>query len=686
MERHVLLNMELFGDDTEYTDIQMVQRVVDMFERRPRMQRIVRFGLLGMEYDEDDLDVTGDDDDDDDYELENWVRHHHHRHQNNFRYPVGGLGGNHTRLGSAFQPPLHFYTPTYERHHHPPSHLVKVQAKESDTERKARLLQEAKKSKEKTEKKRLKKQKQKERRRLERLEKEKQNPVKNVEGTDDPQQSKADESKPVNAKSKDGINTSVQESASAKDTESSDSSEDESSEKDSDKEDSGDSEELDMTSTFVSKAALIARRKLEQKSWPERREKKKIQVKEETKKVPEKPNKDQDVDKKQDSATPSTPTFEDNVKMSTDLGVIGNQFASAGDYNMAVMYFTDAIRYNPTEFKLFGNRSFCFEKMQEYEKALTDAELSLSMVPGWVKGLYRKGRALAGLKRYEEACQAFREVLKLDSAYTEAAQELMRVQIIQLMEYGFSREQSSNALIIHGTVNKALEVLSKLNQQPGAVQNGTHPLVQVANVTGTSPVLSANTNPAPAHHHHHHHPPRPQSQEAPKTPLKNKPLGPVQNMSNVPSEPKPVTNQATKTNSEDKRPPPELFPVWVGNLFYPVTESLITNVFNKVGAVYSTKLLTSKRCAFVNFTKQECCDEAIRRFNGFELMGTKIAVRYPDRIPQGMGISKSALKAEDLQDENLRQKEYDDGRNAGGSRRPIRPYRHAPDHRGPQKY
>lgn len=33
--------------------------------------------------------------------------------------------------------------------------------------------------------------------------------------------------------------------------------------------------------------------------------------------------------------------------------------------------------------------------------------------------------------------------------------------------YGFTREQSSNALIIHGTVNKALEVLSKLNQQPG---------------------------------------------------------------------------------------------------------------------------------------------------------------------------------------------------------------------------
>lgn len=78
----------------------------------------------------------------------------------------------------------------------------------------------------------------------------------------------------------------------------------------------------------------------------------------------------------------------------------------------------------------------------------------------------------------------------------------------------------------------------------GAVQNGTLPPVQVANVTGTSPVLSANTNPAPP-------PLRPLFQEAPKTPLKNKLLGPSQNMSNVQSQPKPM-----KTHSEDRRSPP----------------------------------------------------------------------------------------------------------------------------------
>ena len=48
--------------------------------------------------------------------------------------------------------------------------------------------------------------------------------------------------------------------------------------------------------------------------------------------------------------------------------------------------------------RLFGNRSFCYEKMQLYDKALIDADIALSLNPTWIKGLYRKGKALVGLK------------------------------------------------------------------------------------------------------------------------------------------------------------------------------------------------------------------------------------------------------------------------------------------------
>lgn len=51
-------------------------------------------------------------------------------------------------------------------------------------------------------------------------------------------------------------------------------------------------QELDMTSSFVSKAARIVQRKMEQNPKSERKERKKTQVKEEPETVPDKPNTD----------------------------------------------------------------------------------------------------------------------------------------------------------------------------------------------------------------------------------------------------------------------------------------------------------------------------------------------------------------------------------------------------------
>lgn len=48
--------------------------------------------------------------------------------------------------------------------------------------------------------------------------------------------------------------------------------------------------------------------------------------------------------------------------------------------------------------RLFGNRSLCYERMQQYENACRDADIALSMEPKWIKGLFRKGKALCGLK------------------------------------------------------------------------------------------------------------------------------------------------------------------------------------------------------------------------------------------------------------------------------------------------
>lgn len=536
------------------------------------------------------------------------------------------------------------YQPTSLHYNQPPKAASKP-SPDNPAVRALEALKEYRKSKVKAEKKKIKKIKQKERRLLEKLEKEKQNPVTEVKVD---AESKVNESK-CNKTSTSAKGALAQGLQDLSVTDSGDSSGESSDAEEESEEESihSNSEELqlDMTSSFVSKAADIAKRQLEQKPRTEWKEKKK------TSQPKEKPNKEmKDVQK--NSPVPNT---EDIVKKSTELAVIGNQFASSGHFDMAVKYFTDAIKYNPAEFRLFGNRSFCYEKIQDYEKALADAELALNMSPGWVKGLYRKGRALAGLKRYDEAAQALKEVLRLDSSCADAAQELMRVQITQLMGFGFSREQSSNALIIHGNVEKSLEALSKIS---GILYNGSYPTASVTYPAKVDRVYSTSTTSefpsAPKPHQAQH------SQSLQNRPKTNTPIRRSENF--------PV---ATK-----------LYPIWVGNLVPSATEAMIIERFEGAGKIHSIKLLRSRRCAFVNYLDPDCCEIALT-FHGMELNGSKILVRYPDRNPTHLGIAKDAQKAQDLPSHST--KECFFWRNLGCNRRPNCPYRHIPEHNGVDK-
>ncbi|XP_019732990.1 RNA polymerase II-associated protein 3 [Hippocampus comes] len=433
----------------------------------------------------------------------------------------------------------------------------------SDTEREACCLLEQAKIKEKAEKKRLKKQRQKERKRQEKMEKEKENGLNAAL-----QQSNAEENSAVGDKLPNGAqaNVEVREEGGAEGGAGR--------ENDSGHVSDQDAEELDMTSCFVSQTAQRVQHKLEAKPKPEKAKQKP-------------PSKGQLPKKSHDDigkVSAGGLVLTDNAEISNDLAARGNKWAHDGRYDLAVDCFTQAIQYNPTEIKLFGNRAFCLEKMQEYEKALADAELCLNMSPGWIKGLFRKGRALAGLKRYEEAAHAFQGVLKLDASCAEAAQEMMRMQILQLM----------------------------VSQRRPRTNQGARTLPLLSRAV---PVFLVEAPRVPA---------------ASGTAGKTEPPGKGRRASNV-----------------QKDGHPELFPVWVGNLTTTVTEQLLSNMFSKAGSLHSVKLLLDRRCAFVNFTRQECCDTAIRLFHNFKLMGNWIAVRYPDRIPAYGGFSKTALKAQD---------------------------------------
>lgn len=459
------------------------------------------------------------------------------------------------------------------------------------------LVDEEEKLKRKAEKKKEKKMRQRERRRLERLEKDNEDKEKNKPVQVDPGSEKtklADKNKIKNNNcssiSPDPHHTTAPVQSSGD-------------EQDDDDEDEStiEPEELDMSSCFVSNAAAIAKRKLEQKPKPDKKaapaNSNKQHGSEQKSESVTKPQ--NQIDNKKEGESDDTADANAFITKSVEFAVIGNQYAASGNLQMAVKYFTDAIKHNPKEYKLFGNRSSCYEKLLQYEKALTDAEIALSMNPKWVKGLYRKGKALVGLKRYYDARLTYSEILKLDHSCQDTAKELMRVQIMQLMEMGFTKEQSSNALIINGTVEKAIE-----------------------NLSGLSGVASV---------------PFPRENEF--MPVQRNP----QPQAKVPLRPLPQ-NQPRLNSPAPAAPnhPSELFPIWVGDLVPSVTEEKLFELFRSAGPVHSVRVLPARRCAFVNYIRKEDCEKAIQNLHGYPIDGTILVVRYPDRIHTRLGVSRDA--------------------------------------------
>ncbi|KAG9338161.1 hypothetical protein JZ751_027029, partial [Albula glossodonta] len=210
-----------------------------------------------------------------------------------------------------------------------------------EVERNAReLLDEEERIKEKAEKKRLKKMKQKERKRREKLVKEKDNDSKSKNLKDDPKVEKSSikSSESINLKNdkqdvdiamgsatmptkRKGLTPPLEHRDSSKDL----------------SEEEEDSEEESNTT------AIIAKRKLELRGKPEKKDKKPV-ISQDTK---EKPKEVQGNPQKSDVK----PKYEDLILRSLELAIIGNKLASTGCFELAVNYFTDAIKCNPKEFR-----------------------------------------------------------------------------------------------------------------------------------------------------------------------------------------------------------------------------------------------------------------------------------------------------------------------------------------------
>ncbi|OAY79511.1 stress-induced-phosphoprotein 1 [Ananas comosus] len=105
----------------------------------------------------------------------------------------------------------------------------------------------------------------------------------------------------------------------------------------------------------------------------------------------------------------------------------GNEFFKAGNYLKAAALYTQAIKMEPNNPTLYSNRAAAFLHLVKLNKALADAETTITLNPQWEKGYFRKGCILEAMERYDDAIAAFQLALQYNPQSVEVSKKIKRL-------------------------------------------------------------------------------------------------------------------------------------------------------------------------------------------------------------------------------------------------------------------
>ncbi|KAG6475876.1 hsp70-Hsp90 organizing protein-like [Zingiber officinale] len=108
-----------------------------------------------------------------------------------------------------------------------------------------------------------------------------------------------------------------------------------------------------------------------------------------------------------------------NTELADEEREKGNELFKQQKYPEAVKHYTEAIKRNPKDPKVYSNRAACYTKLGALPEGLKDAEKCIELDPSFSKGYTRKGAIQFFMKEYDKALETYQEGLKLDSSNQE---------------------------------------------------------------------------------------------------------------------------------------------------------------------------------------------------------------------------------------------------------------------------
>jgi len=92
----------------------------------------------------------------------------------------------------------------------------------------------------------------------------------------------------------------------------------------------------------------------------------------------------------------------------------GNAFFGKAMFAEAIEKYSEAIKRNPKDHKIYSNRATAFCKLMRWDAALADCDVAIGIDPLFVKAYIRKGKIQHCLKQYHKALDAYKQAEAID--------------------------------------------------------------------------------------------------------------------------------------------------------------------------------------------------------------------------------------------------------------------------------